>query len=175
MSSDAIRPTSVQPPSNLAARLDVMQVPDFACFSAIRPTVQPRSCARVRGCERAHTRARAPAGAHTRKVVGRGWTVGRKKEETKGKSTMSQGTLREVMPVTADLVDWLRGQLGKEAADAILLKGKQGKGGFYAAEIGPDGVFREFGSTARGARVVVKGDGTLQWQEPERKRHARVL
>lgn len=83
---------------------------------------------------------------------------------------MSKGTLREVMPVTADLVDWLRAQLGKEAADAILLKGKQGKGGFYSAEIGPDGVFREFGSTARGARVVVTGDGTLQWEEPQGKR-----
>lgn len=59
---------------------------------------------------------------------------------------MSQGTLREVMPETAKLVDELREQLGKELADRIVLGGKTGKGTFRAVEIGPDGVARTFGS-----------------------------
>lgn len=86
----------------------------------------------------------------------------------------AQGTLRAVMPQTADLVDWLRQEFGKEKADAMLLKGKQGKGGFYAAEVGPDGVLREFGSTSSGARAVVGDDGALQWRKPERTRHANA-
>jgi hypothetical protein len=64
-------------------------------------------------------------------------------------------SLRSTMPQTAELVDWLRAELGKQAADRIVLKGKQGKGGFYAAEIGPDGVLREFGSSRSGGRAVV--------------------
>ena len=67
------------------------------------------------------------------------------------------------MPHTAEIVDWLRVQLGMEAADRIVLKGRHGDGGFYAAEIGPDGVLQEFGSSGSGARVVVKADGGLQW------------
>lgn len=85
---------------------------------------------------------------------------------------MSQGTLRSAMPQTADLVDWLRQEFGKDKADAMLLKGKQGKGGFYAAELGADGVLREFGSTASGARAVVGEDGALQWRQPERTQRA---
>jgi hypothetical protein len=77
------------------------------------------------------------------------------------------------MPQTAEWVDWLRAELGKEWADALMLKGKQGKGGFYAAEVGPDGVLREFGSTARGARVVLGEDGSLQWQPPETSQGTR--
>ena len=57
-----------------------------------------------------------------------------------------KGTLREVMPETASIVDWLRLQLGTEVAEKIVLKGKQGKGGFWARETGPDGQVREFGS-----------------------------
>jgi hypothetical protein len=59
------------------------------------------------------------------------------------------------MPETAEIVDWLRQQLGRQAADRIVLRGKQGLGGFYAAEIGPDGVFREFGSSRSGGKAVV--------------------
>lgn len=72
------------------------------------------------------------------------------------------------MPQTAELVDWLRQEFGKEKADAIVLKGKQGRGGFYAAELGADGVLREFGSTSSGARVVLGEDGALQWRQPAR-------
>lgn len=61
-----------------------------------------------------------------------------------------KGSLRELMPVAAELVDWLREQFGKEYADKLVLDGKAGHGGFYVAEIGPDGVFREFGSTKSG-------------------------
>lgn len=72
-----------------------------------------------------------------------------------------QGSLREVMPVAAELVDWLREQFGKEYADRIVLDGKAGRGGFYVAEVGPDGVFREFGSTKSGARAQLL-DGKVQ-------------
>ena len=74
-----------------------------------------------------------------------------------------KGSLRAVMPVAAEIVDWLREQLGKQAADAIVLKGKAGRGGFYVAEIGPDGVFREFGSTKGGRRCELR-KGRVVWQ-----------
>ena len=73
------------------------------------------------------------------------------------------GTLRQVMPVTAELVDWLRQEMGPEQADKILLKGKQGRGGFYAAEVGPDGVLREFGSTQDGRRCSFDAEGRAVW------------
>lgn len=65
------------------------------------------------------------------------------------------------MPQTAQLIDWLRGVLGRAAADAIVVAGKRGKGGFYMAEVGPDGVLREFGSTQGGRRAQLV-DGALQ-------------
>lgn len=71
------------------------------------------------------------------------------------------------MPQTAELIDWLRAALGKDAADAIVLAGKHGKGGFYMAEVGPDGVLREFGSAIGGRRVLLV-DGRLEM--PERVR-----
>ena len=59
---------------------------------------------------------------------------------------MKTDEMRRLMPETAKVVDWLREQLGKEAADAIVRKGMQGRGGFWMRETGPDGVVREFGS-----------------------------
>jgi hypothetical protein len=56
------------------------------------------------------------------------------------------------MPITASIVDWLRAELGQPAADAIVRKGMRGRGGFWAREVGPDGITREFGSRA-GSRV----------------------
>lgn len=56
--------------------------------------------------------------------------------------------MRTLMPVTAELVDWLRGLMGKEKADARIKAAMAGKGGFWVREKGPDGVVREFGSTA---------------------------
>lgn len=84
--------------------------------------------------------------------------------------TGGSGSLRLVMPETAGIVDWLRAEfvalgLGAKAADSIVLKGKAGKGGFYAAEVGPDGEFREFGSTRDGSRCGVR-EGTITWQTP---------
>jgi hypothetical protein len=76
-------------------------------------------------------------------------------------SEAKPGSLREVMPQTAEMVDWLRAELGKEVADAIVAKGRAGKGGFYMAEVGPDGVLREFGSTQGGQRAALV-DGALQ-------------
>jgi hypothetical protein len=72
-------------------------------------------------------------------------------------------SLRSTMPETAEIVDWLRQQLGRQAADRIVLKGKHGQGGFYAAEVGPDGVLREFGSSGSGQRVRLDEAGKLRW------------
>jgi hypothetical protein len=58
----------------------------------------------------------------------------------------SKSSLRHLMPVTAEIVDWLRQELGKERADKIVLGGKQGLGTFRTVETGPDGVRRVFGS-----------------------------
>lgn len=71
-----------------------------------------------------------------------------------------QKSLREVMPQTAQIVDELRAQFGKEVIDRIVLQGKAGRGTFYAAELGPDGVLREFGS-ARGRRRPEVVDGRV--------------
>lgn len=57
-----------------------------------------------------------------------------------------QGSLREVMPDTAAIVDELRAVFGKEFADKLVLDGKMGRLRFKSVEIGPDGVERTFGS-----------------------------
>lgn len=75
-----------------------------------------------------------------------------------------KGGLRELMPATAELVDWLRAELGKEAADKIVKRGQAGKGGFYAAEIGPDGKLREFGSSPSGQRASPDGADGWTWK-----------
>ena len=54
--------------------------------------------------------------------------------------------MRKEMPAAAEIVDWLRAELGQRAADAIVRKGLQGRGGFWVRETGPDGVVREIGS-----------------------------
>jgi hypothetical protein len=69
-----------------------------------------------------------------------------RKEGRKEELAKSTGSLRELMPQTAEWVDWLRKELGKEVADKIVLDGKLGRGGFWTRERGPDGVWREFGS-----------------------------
>lgn len=71
----------------------------------------------------------------------------------------ARGTLRELMPGTAEIVDWLRRELGQEAADRIVLGGKQGRGTFWAQERGPDGVVREFGSRHEGTKWPLAGGG----------------
>lgn len=64
--------------------------------------------------------------------------------------TNKAGRLRGLMPVTAWLVDELRGWIGRERADGLLRASQQGKatlatGRLHAVEVGPDGVRREFG------------------------------
>ena len=71
------------------------------------------------------------------------------------------GSLRDVMPQTAEFIDQVRQAFGRERVDAILLRAKCGLGGFHAAEIGPDGQLREFGSSLDGRRFAVV-DGQLQ-------------
>ena len=89
-----------------------------------------------------------------------GWTVGQGRKVGR----MSKGTLRGVMPLTAELVDDLRKLLGQEKADRLIAAGKAGRPVFYAAEVGPDGVLREFGSSPSGQRPALR-DGALVWPE----------
>lgn len=77
-------------------------------------------------------------------------------------STTAKNSLRAVMPKTASLVDELRAAFGDTLVDNLLRRGKVGQGGFYAAEIGPDGVFREYGSTQGGRHCHVVG-GRVEW------------
>jgi hypothetical protein len=62
--------------------------------------------------------------------------------------------LRQLMPVTAEIVDELRQWLGREFVDEQIRQGKRGRPTFWARETGPDGVVREFGSRPAGC-----GDG----------------
>lgn len=57
-----------------------------------------------------------------------------------------KGSLRELMPQSAEIVDWLRKELGTAWADRIVLGGKTGKGTCRLSETGPDGQHRVFGS-----------------------------
>lgn len=115
--------------------------------------VQPamRTCAHLRVCEgeRAPARPRAQRRAHAQAP----WTRLDEVELKVGQGDrMSQsGSLREVMPATAGVVDDLRQALGREWADRLVLGGKQGRGTFWTRETCPDGVVREFGSR-RGQR-----------------------
>lgn len=59
--------------------------------------------------------------------------------------------LRTLMPFADEVVDWLRLQVGRQAADAIVRRGMRGQGGFYVRETGTDGVVREFGSRSADA------------------------
>lgn len=169
MSSD-IRPTFVQPSSNLPQRLDGRFSEGKAPPSnLVQPPSRAGACVGAGGGVRTPARPPARTPARTRDLgldeVGRldvNHQEGQASGQAKGKS------LRDTMPQTAELVDWLRQEFGKDKADALMLKGKQGKGGFYAAELGPDGVLREFGSAASGARAVLRQDGTPQWQKPGR-------
>lgn len=67
----------------------------------------------------------------------------------------AKGSLRGVMPQVAQVVDEMRQVLGKEWADRIVAGGQAGRGTFYAWEVGPDGVLRDFGSWHGGQRVQV--------------------
>ena len=64
--------------------------------------------------------------------------------------TLNEGpkSQRELMPVTAEIVDMFRDLVGCEPADATIKAAMQGKGGFWVEERCPDGVVRTFGSKA---------------------------
>lgn len=68
------------------------------------------------------------------------------KVQSSAADSAPEGSLRQVMPVTAEIVDELRRVLGRERADAIVRAGKMGRGSFRAVEVGPDGQRRVFGS-----------------------------
>jgi hypothetical protein len=70
--------------------------------------------------------------------------------------------MREAMPQVAGMVDELRQVLGAQLIDGLLLRAKRGAPVFYAAEIGADGVLREFGRAPSGQRVIALG-GVVQW------------
>lgn len=57
-------------------------------------------------------------------------------------------TQRELMPATAEIVDWFRELVGREQADETIKRAMKGQGGFWVQETCPDGLVREFGSRA---------------------------
>lgn len=76
-------------------------------------------------------------------------------------NSQKQQSLRDVMPQTAALIDELRAQFGREVIDTIVLAGKRGRPVFYAAELGPDGQLREFGTAPGRRRAVVDTAGKV--------------
>lgn len=64
-------------------------------------------------------------------------------------------SMREQMPMAAEVVDLLRGINGKAAADAQIKRAMAGQGGLWVVEIGPDGVERSFGSAGLVQRRMV--------------------
>lgn len=142
------RPTSpaVQPRKRLDERLDDI---------GVRPTVQPLgapACLGVRVPGRPG--ARVHADAHARNPVGQ---VGRLDEEN-SKRDDTRGNLRQVMPMTAELIDGLRREFaqlpqGATYVDQLLREVKSGRRHGWFREVGPDGVSREFGRATRGGRT----------------------
>ena len=65
---------------------------------------------------------------------------------------MTKGSLREVMPVTAQLIDEYRAVFGKENIDQVMRRAMKGEPVFYAEENG-----HTFG-TPSPARVRVQWD-----------------
>jgi len=65
------------------------------------------------------------------------------------------------MPKTAELVDQLREAFGAEHIDGLMRQGKVGRGGFWAAEVGPDGELRQYGSRSDGKRAELV-DGRVE-------------
>lgn len=91
--------------------------------------------------------------------VGRSWTrldEGRIAMQPKGDGEV-KGSMREVMPETAAFIDACRAQFGRDVIDAIIMRAKRGDPVFHAAEIGPDGQLRQFGTARRGQVVSVSG------------------
>jgi hypothetical protein len=75
-------------------------------------------------------------------------------------------SMRELMPGTAALVDELRASLGQAIVDRIVRDAMRGKPTMYAAEVGPDGVLREFGHAPSGRRAVMQdGELLLPWEQ----------
>jgi len=73
-----------------------------------------------------------------------------------------RATIAQTMPLVPELAALLRAINGKDKADAQIRQAMQGGGRFYVAQIGPDGVLREFGSSTDGRRAALV-DGQLQW------------
>lgn len=71
------------------------------------------------------------------------------------------------MPIAAWLVDELRRKWGVEQVDALLRRSMRGdvgrqQGAFYCAEVGADGVLREFGTAPSGWRAELRGGRLVQ-------------
>ena len=84
-------------------------------------------------------------------------------------SELKGGGMRDLMPVTAWLVDELRRVWGREQSDALVRRSMQGQGSIsagnlHSVETGPDGVVREFGQVVQAAGVpAVVGKGRSAW------------
>jgi hypothetical protein len=89
------------------------------------------------------------------------------------------GRMRDTMPTVAELVDELRLALGRELVDKAIKAGMQGKGAFYATEVGADGQRLEVGRVRDSAPPVWTGTGfawperTNAWPVPD-ARHLRA-
>lgn len=87
-------------------------------------------------------------------------------EQIAGQPALVKGSLRDLMPGTAEIVDDLRRAFGRERADRIVRDAMQGKPTMYAVEVGPDGVLREFGHAPGGRRAVLEGGAlVLPWEQ----------
>lgn len=80
------------------------------------------------------------------------------------------------MPATAALFAELRQSLGKDLVDGLVRRAAAGQPGVYVAELGRDGVQREFGRLASGRRCVLArgdrpGEVRAQWVD----RHGRPV
>lgn len=75
-------------------------------------------------------------------------------------------SLQDHMPQTAGLVDELRDVLGATIVDAILRATVRGGRGFYAAELGADGVLRDWGRAPSGRQAAVQGGQVVLVRRP---------
>lgn len=82
---------------------------------------------------------------------------------------MSEGSLRDVMPQTAALIDGFRSAFGKEYIDKIIRAGMRGEPVFWASENG-----HTIGTpTPPGAPPIDPNDPAVIAAETNRERHIR--
>lgn len=77
-----------------------------------------------------------------------------------------KGSLREVMPATAAIVEEMRQAFGPAMVDRIVREAMAGRPTMYAAEMGRDGVLRVFGQAPSGRKAALQGgELVLLWED----------